>query len=186
MTDEHRADVTGYEGNTIVRTPVLDELASTGVVFRNAYAPSPICIPGRQCMMSGQLPRTCGVFRYGQDLPPFSMTFAKRFAQYAYATVACGKLHHTGADQLQGWTRRIGMDDMLDVMPLAIDGKVMSEFQSMSWRGKKWDEAKEIKRAGIGSPPPSSRTPTPSKARCTTSMSTSTTPSTTARAATAR
>ena len=153
MTDEHRADVTGYEGNPVVRTPVLDELAQTGVVFRNAYAPSPICIPGRQCMMSGQLPRTCGVYRYGQDLPPFSMTFAKRFAQYAYATVACGKLHHVGADQLQGWTRRIGMDDMLDVVPIAIEGKVLSEFQGIDWRGKKWSEAKEIQRAGIGAAP---------------------------------
>ncbi len=29
MSDEHRADVTGYEGNPVVRTPVLDELART-------------------------------------------------------------------------------------------------------------------------------------------------------------
>ncbi len=29
MNDEHRADVTGYEGNEIIRTPVLDELART-------------------------------------------------------------------------------------------------------------------------------------------------------------
>lgn len=50
MSDEHRADVGGYEGNTVVRTPVLDELARTGVVFRNAYTPSPLCIPARQCL----------------------------------------------------------------------------------------------------------------------------------------
>lgn len=59
MSDEHRADVTGYEGNPIVRTPVLDKLARTGVVFRNAYTPSPVCIPARQSMMAGQLPKTC-------------------------------------------------------------------------------------------------------------------------------
>ena len=59
MSDEHRPDVTGYGGNKIVRTPILDELAETGVVFRNAYTPSPICVPGRQCLMSGQLPKTC-------------------------------------------------------------------------------------------------------------------------------
>lgn len=41
MSDEHRPDVTGYEGNEVVRTPVLDELAKTGVVFQNAYTPSP-------------------------------------------------------------------------------------------------------------------------------------------------
>ena len=27
MSDEHRADITGYEGNTVIRTPVLDSLA---------------------------------------------------------------------------------------------------------------------------------------------------------------
>jgi choline-sulfatase len=153
MTDEHRADVTGYEGDPVVRTPVLDALARTGVAFRNAYAPSPICVPGRMCMMSGQLPKSCGCLHYGDDLPPFSMTFAKRFSQYAYATVACGKLHHMGTDQLQGWTRRIGMDDMLDVAPAAIDGRVEEAFSVARWRGQKWTEAQEIQRAGIGPSP---------------------------------
>ena len=55
-------------GDPIVRTPRLDALAETGVVFTQAYTPSPICIPGRQAMMSGQLPRTCGVETFGQDL----------------------------------------------------------------------------------------------------------------------
>ena len=31
MSDEHRADVTGYEGNAVVRTPVLDELATLDI-----------------------------------------------------------------------------------------------------------------------------------------------------------
>ena len=42
MSDEHRADVTGYEGDPVVRTPTLDWLAKTGTVFRNAYTPSPV------------------------------------------------------------------------------------------------------------------------------------------------
>ena len=110
MSDEHRADVTGYAGNLVVRTPVLDELARTGVVCRNAYTPSPICIPGRQALMSGQFPRTCGCESFGQDLPPGHMTFARRFSQHAYHTVAAGKLHHTGTDQMQGWLQRIGSE----------------------------------------------------------------------------
>ncbi len=55
MSDEHRADVTGYAGNTVIRTPVLDELSRGSVVFRNANTPSPICIPGCQCLMAVQL-----------------------------------------------------------------------------------------------------------------------------------
>ena len=41
MSDEHRADITGFEGNAVVRTPVLDSPAETGVVFENCCAASP-------------------------------------------------------------------------------------------------------------------------------------------------
>src|SRR5690554_755559 len=152
MSDEHRADVTGYEGNDVIRTPFLDWLARTGVAFRNAYTPSPICIPSRQAMMSGKLPKSCGCERYGDDLPPFSMTFAKRLSQYGYETVACGKLHHLGPDQMQGWTRRVAGD--MQVSPRYIEGQV--EEASRVRRpvsAMKWSDAKEIKRAGVGRGP---------------------------------
>lgn len=148
MSDEHRADVAGYAGNRVVRTPTLDWLAETGVVFRNAYTPSPICVPGRQAMMAGQFPRTCGCERYGQDLPPFSMTFARRLAQYAYVTVCCGKLHHTGPDYLQGWTDRIGSD--WTYTERRVEGR--DEASYARWRQKpagfKWSDAKECLKAG--------------------------------------
>ena len=150
MSDEHRSDVTGYAGNDVIHTPTLDFLAETGVVFRNAYAASPICIPGRQAMMSGQLPMTCGCHRFGDDLAPDSMTFARRFAQYAYNTACAGKLHHMGADQMQGWTVRIGSD--VHTTDRYIDGKVEREFAKYtpeSGTGK-WSNQKEIERAGAG------------------------------------
>ncbi|MBN1671038.1 MAG: sulfatase-like hydrolase/transferase [Kiritimatiellae bacterium] len=153
-SDEHRADVAGYEGNTVVRTPVLDHLARTGVVFRNAYAPSPICVPGRMCMMAGQLPRTCGCERYGQDLPAGHLTWPRVFAQHAYMTTACGKLHHMGPDPMQGWLRRIGMDHMMSpAQPQHIAGHRPEAFAAIAKdpdRERKWSDVKEIKRAGIG------------------------------------
>lgn len=149
MSDEHRADVSGFEGNPIIRTPVLDSLARTGVIFRNAYTPSPICVPGRMCMMAGQLPRTCRCEGW-VDLPPGHMTFARRFSQYAYDTVACGKLHHQGTDIMQGWTRRIG--DEAQLSPQAIPGRQEDLFAKYvpSTASVKWSDAKEIQRAGIG------------------------------------
>jgi len=109
MSDEHRYDVAGFAGNSVVRIPVLDELAETGAVFNNAYTPSPICVPGRQCMMSGQLPKACSCEGW-RDLKPGYMTFSRRFSQYAYNAVCAGKLHHIGTDQMQGWTRQIAPD----------------------------------------------------------------------------
>ncbi len=151
MSDEHRADVSGYEGNDVVRTPILDELARTGVVFRSAYTPSPVCIPGRQCMMAGQLPRTSGCEWFGEDLKPGSMTFARRFAQHAYNTAAFGKLHHMGVDQMQGWTARPCGD--LHVHHSHITDRDEASFQRYAVPNDgsgKWSDAKEIQRAGIG------------------------------------
>lgn len=153
MSDEHRADAAGFAGNPIVRTPRLDALARTGVVFDSAYTPSPICIPGRQALMSGQLPRTCQTEVFSQDLAPGYMTFARRFAQHAYHTVAAGKLHHTGTDQMQGWNQRIGSE--IRMGPHFIEGRDEASFQAhgRSLGEVKWSDAKEVLRAGVGRPP---------------------------------
>ncbi len=150
MSDEHRPDVAGFAGDPVVRTPTLDGLTQNGVVFRNAYTPSPICIPGRQAMMSGQLPRTCGCENFGEDLAAGYMTFARRLSQYAYSTVACGKLHHTGPDQMQGWTQRIG--NQMHVGDRYIEGRRDEAFERVArpTREVKWSDAKEVRRAGIG------------------------------------
>ena len=149
MSDEHRADVAGFAGDPVVRTPVLDELARTGVVFANAYTPSPICVPGRQCLMSGQLPRTCGCEGW-TDLPAGHMTFARQFRRHAYAAVCCGKLHHQGEDQMQGWTARPAGD--MRVSPARVDDLVAEEAQRYQrpFGDFKWSDAKEVKRAGVG------------------------------------
>lgn len=147
MSDEHRPDVAGFAGDRVVRTPVLDELARTGVVFENAYTPSPICVPGRQCLMSGKLPRSVGCEHWGQDLPPNAMTFAKRFSQEAWATVCCGKLHHIGRDQMQGWNQRFAAD--MFVHDDYIEGRNEDAFSRLppGDRRWKWPDSMEIGRS---------------------------------------
>lgn len=151
MSDEHRADVTGYAGSSVVRTPVLDQLARTGVTFSNAYTPSPICIPARQSLMSGLLPRNAGCEKFEHDLPPGSMTFARRFAEHGYDTVACGKLHHTGTDQMQGWTHRPAGDATVARRHVEHGPGVISA-RTESVNGK-WSQVDEIRRAGVGTGP---------------------------------
>jgi len=152
MSDQHRADIAGFQGDPVARTPALNELARTGVVFNNAYTPAPICIPARQSMAAGQLPRTCGCEVFGEDLAPGHMTFARRLSQYGYATVACGKLHHNGADQMQGWTRRIG--DGMSVRHDFIEGRNLEAMRDLPLpTAHKWTQAQEVKRAGIGRGP---------------------------------
>ncbi len=153
MADQHRADITGYEGNKIIKTPTLDRLADDGVVFKNAYTPSPVCVPGRQCMMSGQLPETCHCVGFWDDLKPNYMTFAKRFSQYAYNTVCSGKLHHHGPDQMQGWTKRLAPD--ADLAPRYVDGMIEEEFAKYKPAEGvgKWSNQRELEEARPGDGP---------------------------------
>jgi choline-sulfatase len=149
MDDQHRYDVVGYMGNEIVRTPNLDRLAAGGVVFDNAYTPSPVCVPGRMCIMSGQLPMTNDCRRYGDDLPPFSPTFARQLALAGYSTVCAGKLHHMGADQMQGWLQRIGMDQHVE--PDVLGPEAAARHKQFSKNNPKpWDLKKELDMAGPG------------------------------------
>ncbi len=153
MSDQHRADVAGFAGDRVARTPVLDALAASGVVFRNAYTPAPICIPGRQSLMTGLLPRNCGCRNFGQDIAPGSLTFARVFARHAYDAVCSGKLHHFGPDQMQGWTRRLAPDAVVGERFIA--DRVEAEFARYQPEGGtgKWSNQKEIERAGVGTGP---------------------------------
>jgi len=155
MSDEHRADVTGYGGNRVVRTPTLDWLAETGTVFQHAYCPSPICVPCRQSLASGQLPQTCRVTGFGQDLPPFSMTFPRRLAEFGYRTVCCGKLHHQGPDQMQGWMKRPAGD--LNVGETFLhhrDPEAWKKVADAKPKGiGKWFQSGEVRRTATGDAP---------------------------------
>lgn len=150
MSDEHRFDVAGFAGNPVVRTPNLDRLAKDAVVFKNAYTPSPVCIPARQCIVAGQYPRTCHVESYGEDLTPNYRTFAREFSEQGYKTAAAGKLHHMGIDQMQGWQLRIAPDAEVSLNAYyRQSGKKPDAFDKLK-TSMKWDDKKEILRAGPG------------------------------------
>ncbi|MFH8733351.1 hypothetical protein [Streptomyces sp. NPDC017964] len=78
-----------------------------------------------------------------EDLRPGHMTFARCFAQYGYQTVACGKLHHTGIDQMPGWLRRCGRGVAVD--PDLVTGRVHPMPVPMEL---KWPQDKQVRRAG--------------------------------------
>jgi choline-sulfatase len=146
MSDEHRADLAGFAGNDVVRTPNLDNLSETGIVFKNAYTPSPICVPARMCMMSGQLPKTCSCEGW-KDLKPGYRTFAHEFSKYAYNTVASGKLHHLGTDQMQGWRTRLAPDaEISDEYISDIIIEEFSRYKPAPGKGK-WSNQREVEEA---------------------------------------
>lgn len=154
MSDEHRADVAGFAGDPIVRTPNLDWLARDGVVFSNAYTPSPICVPSRQCIFSGQYPHTNGCTGW-KGLPPGHPTYATRLGQYGYRTAGFGKMHMVGTDQLGGWHSRPVGDVACGYVPDPVerffDGFDAPQDDPLNCPGSmKWSDEKELIRAGPG------------------------------------
>jgi choline-sulfatase len=93
--DQLRADALGCYGNGVCRTPNLDALAASGVLFETAYTPNPICVPARASITTGNYShaatgtkRNSGRIRDGQP------KLAEHFAACGYETYACGKLHY--------------------------------------------------------------------------------------------
>lgn len=93
------ADVSAFEyAAEDVQTPNIDRIASSGVVFTNGYAASPICNVSRSGLVTGQYPRSNGTFWYGgpglRDIT-VGTTLAEQLQTNGYRTVSIGK-HHFG------------------------------------------------------------------------------------------
>lgn len=64
FNDDHGQWALPAYGNTELRTPNIDRLAATGVVFENAFTPIPVCSPARACFFTGLMPSQHGVHDY--------------------------------------------------------------------------------------------------------------------------
>lgn len=58
LTDDQRWDALVFTGNKIIQTPYMDELASSGIYFRNAFVTTPICAASRASLFTGLYQRT--------------------------------------------------------------------------------------------------------------------------------
>lgn len=58
LTDDQRWDALGYAGNDLIHTPNMDQLASEGAYFENAFVTTPICAASRASILTGLYERT--------------------------------------------------------------------------------------------------------------------------------
>jgi choline-sulfatase len=110
MVDQLSALFLRAYGHGVTRTPSIDRLAEEGVVFENAYSPSPLCAPARAAFMTGSLPSRTGAYDNAAELPSSIPTFAHYLRLEGYRTSLCGKMHFIGADQLHGFEERLTTD----------------------------------------------------------------------------
>src|SRR5919106_934522 len=63
--DTLRADHLSCYGSTKVKTPAIDSLARSGVLFRNTVSPAPFTLPSHVSMLTGLIPPAHGVHDNG-------------------------------------------------------------------------------------------------------------------------
>ncbi|GAB3616147.1 sulfatase [Okibacterium endophyticum] len=101
MADELRADALSCYGNAHrgISTPHIDALAASGVLFERAYTSSPVCVPARHAMLSGQSPLASGVLNNEGYVPEGFVApemFPETFAAAGWRTANYGKEHLPG------------------------------------------------------------------------------------------
>lgn len=93
MGDDHGWEETGYNGHPYLKTPVLDEMAATGLRFENFYAAHPSCSPTRASFMTGRHPNRMGTFTPGCSIRPEETTIAQILGKAGYHCGHFGKWH---------------------------------------------------------------------------------------------
>ena len=105
MTDQHRADALGADGNKVIRTPNLDQLAAEGARFRRAYVSLPSCTPGRASLLTGMSPWGHGMLGYGTIAQRYRFEMPRMLREAGYYTVGVGKMHFTPQRNGHGFER---------------------------------------------------------------------------------
>ncbi|NBC65965.1 MAG: sulfatase-like hydrolase/transferase [Bacteroidetes bacterium] len=86
-TEDHNPAIGAY-GDELARTPTLDKLASEGILYQNAFVPSPICSPARSAIITGMHATSLGTQNLRSDIsiPGFIKTLPELLKEEGYYT----------------------------------------------------------------------------------------------------
>ena len=123
MADDMGWKDLGCMGSQYYETPQIDQLASEGLLFTDAYAAAPVCLPTRAAMMTGKTParlhmtavfdRDAGKMPllppgWNNILPHEELTMAERLKALGYKTAIMGKWHLGPTEEY--WPENHGFD----------------------------------------------------------------------------
>jgi arylsulfatase A-like enzyme len=116
ISDQHKLEAIGAYGNKLSKTPNIDNLAKTGVMFSNCYTPASVCAPARASIITGMYPYANGAIYHKTPImmpdgkvKEFEsgvlrktgyhegiITLAEIFKTQNYTTASPGKMHVHG------------------------------------------------------------------------------------------
>jgi arylsulfatase A-like enzyme len=142
LTDNQGAWTLGCYGNSDLRTPHIDRLATEGMRFTRAFAPNAVCSPTRATLLTGLMPSQHGVHCFldpkymmgsaAYDTLAEFRTLPKILADHGYACGLVGKWHlganltpHPG---FRYWITMVhGHTTEFYGLPIIEDGRVRDE-----------------------------------------------------------
>ena len=94
MTDDQGWYDAGFNGNTEIKTPFLDAIASEGVVFNRFYSASAVCSPTRASLITGRNPLRMDIpYANTGHMRVEEITISEILKEDGYATGHFGKWH---------------------------------------------------------------------------------------------
>jgi arylsulfatase A-like enzyme len=104
--DDMRSEL-GCYGSPIVKSPNIDALAKSGVMFTWAYCSQAVCSPSRVSLLTGRRPDTTRVWDLVTPMRqtmPNVVTLPQQFKDHGYYTLAIGKIYHGTFPDPASWT----------------------------------------------------------------------------------
>ncbi len=114
ISDQQRTDTLGFMGRTPCRTPNMDRLARDGVSFDRAICSSPLCLPSRASLFTGQYPHQIGMMR-NKDTIGEEPLLTDLLRERGYHTAYAGKWHLEPDEQpkaFRGREQALGLADV--------------------------------------------------------------------------
>ncbi len=98
----------GCYGESVIKTPSIDRLATDGMLFEHHYVQQAICACSRVSMFTGLRPDTTRIWDLKHDARtenPAVFTMQEYFKQHGYTTAGAGKVFHGFKNEdPQSWT----------------------------------------------------------------------------------
>lgn len=107
VSDQHNPFVLGAAGNSVVRTPNLDAMAREGVYYRAAYCASPLCVPARAALATGQYVHRIGAWDNASPYLGKPESWGHRALLGGVAVTTVGKLHYRRVEDDTGFPHQV-------------------------------------------------------------------------------
>ncbi|WP_367181307.1 sulfatase-like hydrolase/transferase [uncultured Lutibacter sp.] len=155
MADDLGWGDVGFNGNKIIKTPNLDQLANNGITFKRFYAAAPVCSPTRASCLTGRNPYRQGIYTANTGkLKKEEITLSEILKDEGYQTGIFGKWHlgtlttkekdanrgkpdnykHYSTPDMHGFDEYFVTESKIPTFDPLVYPEIFDEKQGESWR----------------------------------------------------